>query len=721
MSAANANPANASPANASPADEAPARLRLDLGTRIESIDPNLAGQLGYTASDLIEAPFSRLLPRTAMASMGADLISMIEGDVNAFTGRHSLQRLDGSTVMATVSAATRTNDAGTLCGFDITVLADTVPVETVPVETVPVETVPVETDDDAFGARLSRRLLTANESLFRSLTESSPVGIARLALDHSIAYANPAFTRIAGADEAPAHLLDMVDPDDRERVARALQAGGGDTAAAALQCRVRGTDEPRWVTLRFARVLDDELGPIANTVTVELVTGLVDEAGHNSTADLAYLATHDSLTGLPNRSLLHDHIEMAQARSERDGGPIAVLFIDLDRFKDVNDTHGHDAGDELLREIATRVANVLRPSDTVARLGGDEFVVLCEDIDGEADATTIASRIRESILTDPPWVNNSPTDVSMSVGIAISDSSADTADDLLRQADAAMYRAKQAGGNRIELFDEVLRERNRRRQEMRDQLEEALDNNSLEVHYQPIVDLTTGRIRAVEALVRWMHPTRGPMRAGSFIDVATAAGLDSRLDRLVLARACSEAARWYDRLGHRSPTVHVNLAGRTLSSGVALAEIERSLAKTGLPATKLCIELAEGLLMDRSDVATERLARLHELGVGIAIDGVGSGSTSLRQLRRYHLDVLKVDASLTSELLADPVSRRLAGAAISLGRALDLTVGVEAIEDADAIPVLKALGAQLAQGRVFSPPVPAKRLFDLLDKRNTLI
>ncbi len=688
------------------------------------------------------------------------------------------------------------------------------------------------TAEDVSAELLMYRVLSANEALFRSLTEGSPVAVARLAPDLTIAYANPAFLRLTGTDPTGGHgnLLDLIVEDDRTRAGNMIERRLGDGDAAPVRCRLIAVADAT-VSLRFAAVHDDELGAIGAIVAAEVVpeastgpaatsavvgargdlvgianlrsgeilylneaarvllgppadlslvklygdlsqryadeiypvlrrgdswTGELDMIDVNGTtirvhqtitADLdddgepeqasavgtqsadalldhdtlAHLATHDTLTGLPNRSLLLDHMQLALARSARDGRPIGVLFIDLDKFKAVNDTHGHEAGDALLKEVASRLSTVLRPSDTVARLGGDEFVVLCEDIHGEADAMTIAARIRASLVDDELLVRGAPSGVTPSIGVAMSGAGVEDPETMLRQADAAMYRAKQSGRDRVELFDDVLRERNQRREEMRRDLEALIDERALEVHYQPIVDLATGKVCAVEAFARWPHPERGMLSASDFLDVAITSGLDQRLDRLVLARAFADASRWCQERGAAAPRVHVNVTGRSILSGALASEVERFLALTRIPPSKLCIEVSERFLMDDGDATAARLGRLHDLGVRLAIDGVGTGATSLQQLRRYHLDMLKVDGTLTAEILTDATAQRLVGAAIALGRALDLSVAAESIEDAAAIAVLQQLGAHMAQGHVFTEPLPADDVERLFTLRSALV
>ena len=438
--------------------------------------------------------------------------------------------------------------------------------------------------------------------------------------------------------------------------------------------------------------------------------------------ELAYKATHDALTGLPNRSLLVDHIELALARSARDRRPVGLLFVDLDRFKIVNDTYGHDAGDDLLRALAQRMSAVLRPSDTVARLGGDEFVVLCEDIDGENDALTIAERIRVAIEQTPmPFAPDADIRVGASIGIAISNggTSREPAS-LLQRADAAMYRAKNAGRGRTELFDDVRRDRAKRRAEQTDQLAQAIEDGALDVHYQPIVDLRSGRVAGVEALVRWLHPTNGLLGPSEFLPLAVETGMVPDLDALVLARAATDAAEWQDRLGPTSPRVHVNVDGATLAGGRLARALDEATERSGLTPSKICVELTEPYVMANGDDIVDHIAAIRERDVLIAIDDVGTGATQLPRLGRFAVDILKIDGTLTANLAADEASQQLVAAIVGLAGPLGLEVGAECVEDAAAIPVLRALGVHVAQGHVFSAALPAAKAELLLNLRSTL-
>jgi diguanylate cyclase (GGDEF)-like protein/PAS domain S-box-containing protein len=434
-------------------------------------------------------------------------------------------------------------------------------------------------------------------------------------------------------------------------------------------------------------------------------------------AELAHQATHDSLTGLPNRALLLDHLELALARSHRDHTMVALLFLDLDRFKQVNDSLGHRVGDELLVEVAARISDVLRPADTVARLGGDEFLVLCEDVDDEHHAVAIAQRITAAISAKPITVEGTELLASASIGIALSTGDDAHPEALLRDADAAMYRAKDLGRARLELFDESMRRRSAHRLELADQLAHGIEHGHITVHYQPAIDLSTGAVTAVEALARWEHPERGVLGPSEFIELAEDTGLVVGLGLTVLRHACEEAQRWEHRLGPGAPSVHVNLSARQLSASNLPLLVQGVLERTGLRPHRLCLEITESTLMEDAAVAIDTLWSLKALGVSLAIDDFGTGYSSLSYLRRFPVDVLKVDQSFIDGLGPDPEDSAIVAAVIGLAQTLDLEAIAEGVETPQQVERLRVLGCTAAQGYHFARPVPVDQLPDLLVTR----
>jgi diguanylate cyclase (GGDEF)-like protein len=439
---------------------------------------------------------------------------------------------------------------------------------------------------------------------------------------------------------------------------------------------------------------------------------------------IAHQATHDALTGLANRVLFRDRLELALARAERRASFAALLFLDLDRFKDVNDTFGHSAGDQLLRDVADRLKTALRASDTLARIGdeevtlarvgGDEFVVLCEDLASEADAVRIAERVQQ-VLLSPFVVGRKEYVVTASIGIALANAAHRDAEDLLRDADIAMYRAKERGSGRWEVFDERVRVQALERVAIERALRQALEAGELRLHYQPIVTLDGGTLQSVEALVRWQHPERGLLPPGEFIPIAEESALILQIGAWTLREACEQAYRWRARFGDQAPLpVSVNVSARQLAQ-VELPEIIRQvLAQTGLRAADLAIELTETALIEDSSVPAASLRELRSLGVKILLDDFGTGYSSLSHLQRFPIDALKIDRSFVMHLDAGEDDRAIVRAIAAMASALGLEVVAEGVETAEQALEAQALGCGWAQGYYFARPAPPTEIESLI-------
>jgi PPK2 family polyphosphate:nucleotide phosphotransferase len=439
----------------------------------------------------------------------------------------------------------------------------------------------------------------------------------------------------------------------------------------------------------------------------ELAASVVD-GSPTSQARLAHLATHDALTNLPNRSLLLDRLQLALAHSSRSRHPVAVLFMDLDRFKAINDRYGHEAGDSLLVDMSARLSEILRPSDTVARLGGDEFVVLCEDIEDETHAMSIAGRVADAITEKPFRVADTELPVTVSIGVAVSDGDTDP-DSLMRDADAAMYQAKEHGRARAELYDERMRTNKANRVATAEQLDGAVARGEFELHHQALFDTSTLRISAVEALVRWRHPTRGLLAAAEFVDVADAAGMISELDMLVLGKACEQAASWRAEMDGYSPCVHINMSGRQIGNSELAHRVAAELTANSLPPNAICIEIAEKALMVDLDRSAKTLAGLHDLGIPIAVDDFGTSHSSLADIQRLSIGSVKLSSTLVARI-GDEEGRQLLDAMISFAHALDIEVIASGVESADQLAPLVDIGCDKIQGYVFHQPSAAHEL-----------
>ncbi len=495
--------------------------------------------------------------------------------------------------------------------------------------------------------------------------------------------------------------------EDRFRPTRLLARHGGVATAAVTV----GAKQRRYGILaahsRSAREFRghelDFLQGIANV----LAEAIVREAAEDS---MRHQALHDPLTGLPNRTLLVERLTHWLERADRSSNTAAVLFVDIDHFKVVNDALGHVRGDQLLQAVARRLRAALRPSDTVARVGGDEFVVLCENLESQDDALQLASRL-SGALDDPFKVAEHVHRVTASVGIAVWAPGA-TAGDLMRDADAAMYRAKERGRARYELFHAGMRAWAESWFTIEEELRTALERGELSNVYQPIVDPADGSIAGFEALVRWNHPERGTVPPLDFIPIAEQNGLIVELGHGVLREACAEAASWPDPL-----RISVNLSPRQLSDPGLVDSVSAVLKVTGLAADRLSLEITESAFTDDPARALEVLGRLKEIGVRLELDDFGTGYSSLTYVRMFPIDALKIDRSFVQGVCQSPEDAAIVEAVISMGRALGVNVVAEGVESEDQSAALQNLGCRLAQGYLFSRPVPAAALAEMVARR----
>jgi diguanylate cyclase (GGDEF)-like protein len=420
---------------------------------------------------------------------------------------------------------------------------------------------------------------------------------------------------------------------------------------------------------------------------------------------LTHQAFHDSLTGLANRARLTDRVQQALERAARRQQQVVILFIDLDNFKAINDSLGHAAGDQLLVAVSERVRACLRASDTPARLGGDEFAVLLEDVDGPDEAIRVAQRILDSVQM-PFGLSQKDVFVNASIGIAVSHLGEVAADELLRNADVAMYAAKEAGKGRYEIFESRLHTAVLERLALEADLRNAIERNELVLHYQPTVCLTSGEISGVEALVRWNHPKRGMVPPLDFISSAESSGLIVPIGRWVLREACRQGREWHrSQPGAEQLSIAVNLSVRQLQEPSIVDDVAEALEWSGLPPELLVLELTESLLMHEADTTVERLWALKALGVRLAIDDFGTGYSSLSYLRRFPVDILKIDRSFVSGVGGGLQDTVLTEAIVGLSRTLRLQVVAEGIEAPAQLEVLRRLGCQFGQGYFFSRPL----------------
>ncbi|HEY4185961.1 MAG TPA: EAL domain-containing protein [Polyangia bacterium] len=420
-------------------------------------------------------------------------------------------------------------------------------------------------------------------------------------------------------------------------------------------------------------------------------------------------AFFDPLTMLPNRALFMNRLQHLFHRGRRTEGGLlfGVLYLDLDRFKGVNDSLGHQAGDELLVEIARRLEKCVRPSDTLARLGGDEFTVLLEDITNEADAIRVADRVR-SELTVPFMVRGHEVFSSVSLGIALSSAHYERPEDMLRDADTAMYRAKANGRARHQVFDVDMHQRAVTLLRLETDLRRGLERGEFLPHYQPIIDLKTRKLRGFEALARWQHPTRGLIMPDVFIPVAEETGLIGSLGELMLAESCRQMRRWQEQYPRTPPLgISVNVSTKQLAQANVAERVQHILAETGLPPSSLTLEITESALMQNLKAGAGVIKQLHDLAVRLHIDDFGTGYSSLSYLHNFPVDTLKVDRSFVSQMENAPHQAEIVKAIVSLAQNLGMGVTAEGVETNAQADALEDLHCTSAQGFLFSRPLPA--------------
>ncbi len=437
---------------------------------------------------------------------------------------------------------------------------------------------------------------------------------------------------------------------------------------------------------------------------------------------IAHMALHDALTGLPNRALLFDRLAHAVVGANRRDATIAVLFADLDNFRLVNESLGHQAGDELLVELARRLSHLIRRSDTIARaredtlvrFGGDEFVIVCEDIGSERDATAIADRIAAA-LSDAFAVAGEQLFVTASIGIALGAGDANP-DAMISEAEAAMHRAKERGRARYELFDPAIGERVFNRLHQESELRQAIERDELRLFYQPIVAVSDGGLVGAEALVRWEHPERGLLAPAQFLSLAEETGMIVPLGRWVLQEACAQATRWQaNRRGGLFPRIAVNVSARQLADNELGPLVTEVLARTGLNPSRLALEITESVLLEESRISVDLLGELRALGVRVSLDDFGTGYSSLSYLRRLPLDAVKLDRAFISGLAETGVDSQIVAAVVQMAQALSMTVIAEGVETSAQWTRLRELGCHLAQGYYFARPMPAGQMRSLVE------
>jgi diguanylate cyclase (GGDEF)-like protein/PAS domain S-box-containing protein len=564
--------------------------------------------------------------------------------------------------------------------------------------------------------RLSERRLRESEERYRLLVELSPEAVV-VECAGALSYVNAAGVQLFGA-ASPEDLLgkplaDFVHLETRENfiswAARVSEAGRTELRPERLARLDGATAE---VEIVMASVVFH-----GQTATQVLIRDITERK--RAEEQLQHHALHDSLTGLPNRALFMDHLKLAISRRQRNRERLfAVLFLDLDRFKVVNDSLGHLTGDRLLVSVARRLESCLRAGDTAARLGGDEFTILLDGIKDHADAELVAERIQE-LLAQPFHLDGQELLVSASIGLTYPGRGGETPESLLRDADTAMYRAKAGGRARHKVFDETMRSTAVARLQLENELRRAIERQELRVHYQPIISVENGKISGFEALARWQHPERGLLQPEAFIPIAEETGLIISLDLWMLNEACRQIRDWQHSLPTAEGlTINVNLSGKHFLQSDLVSQVEDVLRKTGLNPRSLRLEITESAVIENTLNTTRTFNQLRALGVALSLDDFGTGYSSLSYIHRFPVTELKIDRAFINQL-GQSERGDVARTIVALAHNLGMEVVAEGVETVEQLSELKALSCALVQGYYFSRPVTHEEAERLLLKEES--
>ncbi len=697
----------------------------DPGPVVEA-NPALCAMLGYPEAELLGSDPNSFLDAGGREEGLALWRSLIAGEVNSYDVERELTRADGRRIWARLRMSLVRDGAGeamyvVVQAEDITralrAQAQAAAVAELGHQALSSSGLEELMNDaiQALHATLGASIVGIHEFVeaegtFAPRAVRLPPGAAAPPL---VALEDSAHMRLALDQREPAVIEDWSSETRFNRIEFLTRLGALSTISVPIQ-GPRGVwgvltthfDEPQ----SFAR--DD-------IAFAQAVANVLGAAIHRREAEeeTRYRALHDPLTRLPNRTLFLDRLGHALDRADRAGTRVAVLFMDLDHFKVINDSLGHEVGDRLLCEFAPRLTDALRPSDTVARLGGDEFVVLCEDLHSEQDVVHLAERILDC-LREPFEIGSHELFTSVTIGLALA-RRGDAPEGLIRDADAAMYRAKAGGRARYELFDEAMRERVSERLSIETALRRAVADEALSLHFQPIVALADRSIVGAEALLRWKHPERGWISPEQFIPIAEDSGLIVQIGEWVLDEAMRAAMRWPEvRAGGGKPQLAVNLSARQVAQRGFSKKLAAALERTGLPSERLSLEITESVLIEEAEAPVETVRELKRLGIALVLDDFGTGYSSLSYLNRLPIDVLKLDRSFIARLRdRRETSGAIVSGVVTMAEALGITVVAEGVEEASQAEQLRALGCGFAQGFFFARPMPAGDLECLLRAR----
>jgi diguanylate cyclase (GGDEF)-like protein/PAS domain S-box-containing protein len=562
---------------------------------------------------------------------------------------------------------------------------------------------------DSSERKRAEAALRRSEALFRAISENARDLTSIIAPDGVLLYNSAVVRDVLGYEPEELvgrNVLELVHPHDAVRASEMLRAAlQGAPGGSGTDLRLHRKDGSVRVLSIIANNCVAELGG--------LLASSRDITEQSSAEDqIRQLAHYDSLTGLPNRNLLLERVEEAIRLAENEDRRGALLFIDLDRFKAINDSLGHAYGDHLLRVAADRLKACLRATDMVSRHGGDEFVVLLPDIRSRSDAERTAAQIRQR-LAEPFVIDRHELHASCSIGICVYPADGRDVDTLIRHADIAMYEAKNAGGDAHRSFTVEMNARVLAEVEVEHDLRHALKYGEFELNYQPVFSLVTGEVTSFEALLRWNHPQRGTVMPGDFIRIAEDTGLIEPIGSWVLGEACRQLRLWHDA-GFTHLGMAVNLSAKQFRRGTLAQNVRAVLEENRVPPEKLELEITESVIMDQAEQGIATLEALSDLGVKIAVDDFGTGYSSLAYIKRFPIDRLKVDRAFVRDVTTDRDDAAIVSAIVALGRAVEVSVLAEGVETFDQLTHLRELGCEHVQGFLFSRPVPADRALDML-------
>jgi diguanylate cyclase (GGDEF)-like protein/PAS domain S-box-containing protein len=661
-------------------------VAFDLDGTVTAWSPGAASMLGWTADEVVGRHRSFLLPEDLRAEDDTVLAHVRLGRRVDRIDTVRLHR-DGSLVPLSLTVTPLRARGGAVTGASIIARRRSV-------------------RDRADPAAIDA------EVRFRTLLERSSEFVLVADENENVKYVSPSAEPLLGAPTTELlhqRVATLLAPEDTALVRRVFRNVVDDPELhPTVAFRRVHAGEVRWHEATLSNLLDD---PVIGGVVLNVRDVTARKAAED---ELRRLALHDRLTGLPNRTLFLERLTHALERG-RDTRT-AVLFLDLDGFKDVNDSHGHDAGDQLLLEVARRLGPAVREGDTVARFGGDEFVVLCEDAGSEQDVVLLGERLLRELRL-PIVVGDHQVLPGASIGIALGPPG--SAPELIRQADAAMYRAKELGGGTWALYDEALGLAAATRLQVQSDLRQAIDRDELDLHYQPAVDLHTGRVIGVEGLVRWRHPERGLVHPGEFIDVAETSGLILEVGRRMIERACESIEYWYAH-GARVP-ISVNISARQLHDREFVPFLAEVLDARDVRRRDLTVEITESAALTDPERAAATVAQLRELGVTVALDDFGTGYSSLRVLRDLRVDLVKIDRSFVEGLGVSREDERIVASLVGLARTMGLWVVAEGVETPSQARWLSDLGCRYAQGFLWSPAVERDRVRDVIGEVEAML